>query len=119
MIPDFLENGSPLPGREKWSRGDYSLAGSWVATSCCGAHRRAFIVGVIFVFTAAHSCRWVECAASRVVCPYHAWEYNSSGQCVHIPSHPGQPPPLKARAQTYQAREHYGVVWVCVGEPAG
>ena len=55
----------------------------------------------------------------RVVCPYHAWEYNSSGQCVHIPSQPGQPPPIKARAQTYQARERYGMVWVCVGEPVG
>jgi phenylpropionate dioxygenase-like ring-hydroxylating dioxygenase large terminal subunit len=55
----------------------------------------------------------------RLVCPYHAWEYNSSGQCVHIPSHPNQPPPLKARAQTYQARERYGMVWVCIGEPLG
>jgi phenylpropionate dioxygenase-like ring-hydroxylating dioxygenase large terminal subunit len=55
--------------------------------------------------------------ADRLVCPYHAWEYNSSGQCVYIPSHPGQPPPLKARAQTYQVRERYGIVWVCLGEP--
>jgi phenylpropionate dioxygenase-like ring-hydroxylating dioxygenase large terminal subunit len=54
----------------------------------------------------------------RVVCPYHAWEYGSSGQCEHIPSHPDQPPPLKARAQTYHAQERYGMVWVCVGEPA-
>jgi phenylpropionate dioxygenase-like ring-hydroxylating dioxygenase large terminal subunit len=52
-----------------------------------------------------------------LVCPYHAWEYNANGQCVHIPAQPSQPPPLKARAQTYQARERYGVVWVCVGEP--
>jgi phenylpropionate dioxygenase-like ring-hydroxylating dioxygenase large terminal subunit len=55
----------------------------------------------------------------RLVCPYHAWEYNSSGQCVFIPSHPGQPPPAKARAQTYQTRERYGIVWVCIGEPLG
>jgi phenylpropionate dioxygenase-like ring-hydroxylating dioxygenase large terminal subunit len=53
------------------------------------------------------------------VCPYHAWEYNSSGQCVHMPSHPGQPPPAKARAQTYRAQERYGIVWACVGEPLG
>jgi phenylpropionate dioxygenase-like ring-hydroxylating dioxygenase large terminal subunit len=53
----------------------------------------------------------------RLVCPYHAWEYNSGGQCVHIPSQPGQPPPAKARAQTYHARERYGIVWVCLGEP--
>lgn len=55
----------------------------------------------------------------HVVCPYHAWEYNSSGQCVLIPSHPGQPPPAKARAEAYHARERYGMVWVCLGEPAG
>lgn len=55
----------------------------------------------------------------RLVCPYHAWEYSSSGQCVHIPSHPDQPPPLKARAETYQARERYGMIWVCLGEPLG
>jgi len=55
----------------------------------------------------------------RLVCPYHAWEYDGSGQCVHIPSHPGQPPPAKARAQTYHTCERYGMVWVCVGEPLG
>jgi phenylpropionate dioxygenase-like ring-hydroxylating dioxygenase large terminal subunit len=55
----------------------------------------------------------------RLVCPYHAWEYGASGQCVHIPSHPDQPPPSKARAQTYHARERYGIVWACLGEPLG
>jgi phenylpropionate dioxygenase-like ring-hydroxylating dioxygenase large terminal subunit len=55
----------------------------------------------------------------RLVCPYHAWEYSSTGQCVHIPSHPNQPPPVKARAQTYHARERYGIVWACLGEPLG
>ncbi len=53
----------------------------------------------------------------RLICPYHAWEYGTNGQCVHIPSQRGQPPPAKARAQTYHARERYGIVWVCVGEP--
>jgi phenylpropionate dioxygenase-like ring-hydroxylating dioxygenase large terminal subunit len=55
----------------------------------------------------------------RLVCPYHAWEYGASGQCVHIPSQPDQPPPAKARAQTYQAHERYGIVWACLGEPLG
>jgi phenylpropionate dioxygenase-like ring-hydroxylating dioxygenase large terminal subunit len=53
----------------------------------------------------------------RVVCPYHAWEYNASGACVHIPAQPDQPPPLKAHAQTYQAQERYGMVWVCLEKP--
>ena len=58
-----------------------------------------------------------------LVCPYHAWEYDAGGQCVLIPSQPGVPPPLKARAETYVARERYGMVWVCLapkdGERAG
>src|SRR6266702_1455847 len=32
-----------------------------------------------------------------LVCPYHAWHYSPSGQCVLIPAQPGQPPPAKAR----------------------
>jgi phenylpropionate dioxygenase-like ring-hydroxylating dioxygenase large terminal subunit len=55
----------------------------------------------------------------RLVCPYHAWEYDSSGQCVLIPSNPSQPPPVKARAEAYQVQERYGMVWVCVGKPRG
>jgi len=51
-----------------------------------------------------------------LVCPYHAWEYDVTGQCVRIPAHPQQTPPVKARAQAYQVRERYGMVWVCLGE---
>ncbi len=54
-----------------------------------------------------------------LVCPYHAWEYDRSGACVRIPAQPEVPPPLKARAETFVARERYGMVWVCVGEPLG
>jgi phenylpropionate dioxygenase-like ring-hydroxylating dioxygenase large terminal subunit len=54
-----------------------------------------------------------------LVCPYHAWEYDTAGLCVLIPSQPNVPPPLKARVETYLARERYGMVWVCLGVPAG
>ena len=54
-----------------------------------------------------------------LVCPYHAWEYAPSGQCVRIPAHPGFTPPAKARAQAFTALERYGAVWVCIGEPNG
>ncbi len=47
-----------------------------------------------------------------LVCPYHAWEYNTTGQCVKIPSQPEVAPPLKARAQTFEATDRYGMVWV-------
>jgi phenylpropionate dioxygenase-like ring-hydroxylating dioxygenase large terminal subunit len=52
-----------------------------------------------------------------LVCPYHAWEYDASGQCVRIPAHPSQIPPVKAHANVFRAQERYGLVWVCVGEP--
>jgi len=54
-----------------------------------------------------------------LVCPYHAWEYEPSGACVRIPSHPEMKPPAKARVEAYQVRERYGVVWVAMGEPGG
>jgi phenylpropionate dioxygenase-like ring-hydroxylating dioxygenase large terminal subunit len=53
-----------------------------------------------------------------LVCPYHAWQYAPTGQCVRIPAHPDQPPPAKARATVFHAQERYGAVWVCLGEPA-
>jgi phenylpropionate dioxygenase-like ring-hydroxylating dioxygenase large terminal subunit len=54
-----------------------------------------------------------------LVCPYHAWEYAPSGACVRTPSHPEMTPPARARVETYQVRERYGVVWVTMGEPRG
>jgi len=51
-------------------------------------------------------------------CPYHGWTYDASGQCVHIPAHPNQPPPAKARAKTYRAKVVYGLVWATLGDPA-
>ena len=55
----------------------------------------------------------------NIVCPYHGWTYDGTGACVHIPSlAPGQPIPEKARVTAYQAREAYGLVWVCLAEPA-
>lgn len=56
--------------------------------------------------------------AGCLECPYHGWTYNAQGQCVHIPAHPDQPPPTKARTKTYHAKIAYGLVWVTLGQPA-
>lgn len=56
-------------------------------------------------------------ANSCLVCPYHGWRYDAAGDCVHIPAHPEQVPPTKARAQRYPVRVRYGLVWTCLGEP--
>jgi phenylpropionate dioxygenase-like ring-hydroxylating dioxygenase large terminal subunit len=53
----------------------------------------------------------------RLVCAYHGWTYDETGQCVHFPAHPGQTPPAKARTQVYQAQVKYGWVWVSLGTP--
>ena len=52
-------------------------------------------------------------------CPYHGWTYDKTGQCVKMPAHPEQKPPTKARVKTYRCRETYGLIWACMGEPAG
>jgi phenylpropionate dioxygenase-like ring-hydroxylating dioxygenase large terminal subunit len=50
-----------------------------------------------------------------LICPYHAWEYAPTGECVRIPAHPDLVPPSKAHAETFHVRERYGVVWVSMG----
>lgn len=62
------------------------------------------------------SLGWVD--DHKLVCPYHGWTYNTAGRCVHIPAHPEQTPPTKARAEAYRVQERYGLVWVCPGTPA-
>ncbi len=52
-----------------------------------------------------------------LVCPYHAWEYGPSGECVRIPAHPEITPPAKAHAETFTVRERFGVIWVTLGVP--
>jgi len=54
-----------------------------------------------------------------LVCPYHGWHYDPDGRCVLIPSQPGLKPPARAATTTYLVEEKYGLVWVCLGEPAG
>lgn len=53
-----------------------------------------------------------------LMCPYHGWTYDQEGRCVRIPAHPDQTPPAKAQVKRYQVREGYGLLWVCLGEPA-
>jgi phenylpropionate dioxygenase-like ring-hydroxylating dioxygenase large terminal subunit len=57
-------------------------------------------------------------AGERLACPYHGWEYDATGRCARIPAHPEQTPPAKARVQPYYVRERYGLLWVCLGQPA-
>jgi phenylpropionate dioxygenase-like ring-hydroxylating dioxygenase large terminal subunit len=52
----------------------------------------------------------------KLVCPYHGWEYESTGACVKIPQLPeDQAIPGKARALSYGCTERYGFIWVNLG----
>ena len=61
------------------------------------------------------SLGWLE--EGCLVCPYHGWHYDDSGQCVKIPAHPEQKPPEKAKAKVYKTKIKYGLIWVTQGEP--
>jgi phenylpropionate dioxygenase-like ring-hydroxylating dioxygenase large terminal subunit len=53
----------------------------------------------------------------NVTCPYHGWQYNSAGKCVHIPSEEDDGHiPDKARVESYPTEERYGMVWVFLGD---
>jgi phenylpropionate dioxygenase-like ring-hydroxylating dioxygenase large terminal subunit len=54
-----------------------------------------------------------------VECPYHGWQYNSEGECVRIPAQTAtdrKSIPKKARVDSYPVEEHYGWVWVFLGD---
>jgi len=53
-----------------------------------------------------------------LACPYHGWTYNGEGRCIRIPAHPETTPPARARVSVHKAQERFGLVWVCLGEPA-
>jgi phenylpropionate dioxygenase-like ring-hydroxylating dioxygenase large terminal subunit len=52
-----------------------------------------------------------------LACPYHGWEYDAAGKCARIPAAPTQPPPEKARVESYKAQDRYGFIWVSLGDP--
>ena len=52
-------------------------------------------------------------------CPYHGWTYAADGRCVLVPSAgPGAAVPPRAVLQRVHAAERYGLVWLCLDEPA-
>jgi phenylpropionate dioxygenase-like ring-hydroxylating dioxygenase large terminal subunit len=57
-------------------------------------------------------------AGDRIVCAYHGWQFDQSGRCMLQPAQPRETPPATACARRFHVREAYGMVWVCLGEPA-
>lgn len=52
-----------------------------------------------------------------LVCPYHGLKFNQQGKCLKIPAAPNLAPPTRTYLHTYIAQDHYGLVWVCLGNP--
>lgn len=52
-------------------------------------------------------------------CPYHGWTFADEGTCIEVPSSGTDAAiPPSAHLDTLHVEEHYGLVWVCPGEPA-
>lgn len=48
----------------------------------------------------------------NLVCRYHGWSFDQTGQCRHIPASPEMTPPPTACVETYACREALGLIWV-------
>lgn len=63
----------------------------------------------------ALSLGWIK--EDCIVCPYHAWHYDSSGACVKIPQNESVNIPTKARTVKYECQERYGLIWAALANP--
>jgi phenylpropionate dioxygenase-like ring-hydroxylating dioxygenase large terminal subunit len=56
-----------------------------------------------------------------IVCPYHSWHYDQTGQCVYIPAlEDGENPPQHFQLiGNYHVKEKFGWIWVSLDEPDG
>ena len=53
-----------------------------------------------------------------LACPYHGWQFNGAGNCVHIPYLPATQKLPCAQARSYPVLEKYGIIWLFPGEPS-
>lgn len=64
------------------------------------------------------SAGWVD--DGQIVCAYHGWRFGAEGRCVEVPSSgAGAPVPPAAHLPCVRVTERYGLVWICLDEPAG
>ena len=50
-------------------------------------------------------------------CSYHGWKYDVNGQCVDLPSEPGERVRSRIRLKSYPCVERGGVIWTYMGPP--
>lgn len=60
-----------------------------------------------------------KCTRGCVACPYHGWEYEGGGSCVHVPSlAAGQEIPKSFAVRSFPCNEQDSYVWVWMGGSA-
>ena len=47
-------------------------------------------------------------------CPYHAWEFDTEGQCLRIPQVANQSLAEKVRIGAYRVVDYAGLIWTCL-----
>lgn len=52
-----------------------------------------------------------------IMCPYHGWRYDGSGQCVKIPSLLREEVLPEFRVPVYDSQEQDGTIWVRLSDP--
>jgi phenylpropionate dioxygenase-like ring-hydroxylating dioxygenase large terminal subunit len=61
------------------------------------------------------SAGWVK--SGCVICPYHGWQFNGDGKCVHVPSLGADARlPARAKVDSYPVQERYGIVFAFLGD---
>lgn len=66
--------------------------------------------------TAKLSKGW--CENGNIVCGYHGWTYDRSGQCIKIPQYPdGSAVSGSLKTSSYRCVPRYGYAWVALEEP--
>lgn len=66
--------------------------------------------------TAKLSKGW--CENGNIVCGYHGWTYDRSGQCIKIPQYPdGSAVSGSLKTPSYRCVPRYGYAWVALEEP--
>ncbi|MEK9969241.1 MAG: aromatic ring-hydroxylating dioxygenase subunit alpha [Ferrovibrio sp.] len=66
--------------------------------------------------TAKLSKGW--CDNGNIVCGYHGWTYDRSGQCIRIPQYPDNAAVSgNLKTTAYRCQPRYGYAWVALDEP--
>ncbi|HEY9663892.1 MAG TPA: aromatic ring-hydroxylating dioxygenase subunit alpha, partial [Allocoleopsis sp.] len=52
----------------------------------------------------------------NITCPYHGWQFDAEGACVHVPQVQGTIS-SSYKVEAFHCMEQYGYAWVCLGEP--